>query len=83
MKAIIIMDSIHYILKAEKLLKKYGIKIDLIPVPKEVDSNCGNAIEIKNEEDLFKVNEILKNHKINFKVFKYNEELNFFVEIGG
>ncbi len=83
MSAIIIMDSIHYILKAEKLLKNSGIEVDLIPVPKEIDSNCGNAIEIKKEKDFSKVNEILKNHKFNFKIFKYNEELNFFVELGG
>jgi len=83
MKAIIILESIHFVLKAEKLFKKSGIKVDLIPVPKEIDSNCGNAIEINNEKDLLKVKEILKNHNFNFKIFKFNEELNFFIEYGG
>jgi hypothetical protein len=33
-------------MKAEKLLKGNGIKIDLIPVPREISSDCGVAIEL-------------------------------------
>jgi hypothetical protein len=33
-------------MKAEKLLKEKGIKIDLIPVPREISSDCGVAIEL-------------------------------------
>jgi len=33
-------------MKAEKLLKGKGIKIDLIPVPREISSDCGVAIEL-------------------------------------
>ena len=33
-------------MKAEKLLKGKGLKIDLIPVPREINSDCGVAIEV-------------------------------------
>lgn len=83
-KFIIIMDSIHYILKAEKLLKKSGINdFDIIPVPKEIHSNCGSAIEIENEETFRNVISILNSKNFNFKIFKFNTDLNFYIEIGG
>ena len=42
-------------MKAEKLLKGKGIKIDLIPVPREISSDCGVAIELSadSEEEAF------------------------------
>jgi hypothetical protein len=33
-------------MKAEKLLKGRGIKIDIIPVPREISSDCGVSIEL-------------------------------------
>jgi hypothetical protein len=33
-------------MKAEKLLKGKGIKVDLIPVPREINSDCGVAVEV-------------------------------------
>ena len=81
--SIIIMDSIHYILKAEKILKKYGINnIDLVPVPKEIDSSCGNAIEVE-DSNINKIINILSKHNMNFKIFKFDKNLNFYLEIGG
>jgi hypothetical protein len=38
-------------MKAEKLLKGEGIKIDLIPVPREISSDCGVAIELSAESE--------------------------------
>ena len=80
--SIIIMESIHYILKSEKILKKFGISnIDLVPVPKEIDSSCGNAIEVDDSE-ISKIIDILKKHNINFKIFRFDKNLNFYLEIG-
>ena len=42
---VVILFSIHFVLKAEKLLKKNGISHDVIPVPREISSDCGMAIE--------------------------------------
>ncbi|MBM4349134.1 MAG: DUF3343 domain-containing protein [Deltaproteobacteria bacterium] len=46
MKCVFIFESIHRVMKAEKLLKGKGIKISLIPVPREISSDCGVAIEV-------------------------------------
>lgn len=46
MKCVILFESIHQVMKAEKILKNEGIEMDLIPVPREISSDCGVAIEI-------------------------------------
>jgi hypothetical protein len=38
-------------MKAEKLLKGKGIKIDLIPVPREISSDCGVAVELYEDSE--------------------------------
>jgi hypothetical protein len=38
-------------MKAEKLLKGKGMKVDLIPVPREISSDCGVAIELPAESE--------------------------------
>lgn len=39
-----IFSSIHYVLKAEQLLKQGGIALDVVPVPREISGDCGMAI---------------------------------------
>jgi hypothetical protein len=46
MKCVFLFESVHRVMKAEKLLKGKGIKIELIPVPREINSDCGVAIEV-------------------------------------
>jgi len=46
MKYVFLFESVHRVMKAEKLLKGKGIKIDLIPVPREINSDCGVAVEV-------------------------------------
>ncbi len=46
MKFLLIFSSIHQVMKAEKLLKGRGFKVDLIPMPREISSDCGVAIEV-------------------------------------
>lgn len=43
-KGIILFPSIHYVIKAEKLIKDKGIFFDLIPVPRHFSSDCGVCI---------------------------------------
>jgi len=45
MRCILLLPSIHQVMKAEKVLKGRGIEIDLIPVPREISSDCGVAVE--------------------------------------
>ena len=57
-----IFSSIHFVLKAEKVLKKSGIGVETIPVPRKISSDCGIAISFS-REDLEQVEELLRNKK--------------------
>ena len=51
MKCVFLFESVHRVMKAEKLLKGQGIKVDLIPVPREISSDCGVAVELPAESE--------------------------------
>ncbi|NWG01931.1 MAG: DUF3343 domain-containing protein [Syntrophaceae bacterium] len=51
MKCVFVFESVHRVMKAEKFLKGKGIKIDLIPVPREISSDCGVAIELSGDSE--------------------------------
>jgi len=40
-----VLEAIHYVIKGEKILKKAGLRIGVIPVPREISSDCGMALE--------------------------------------
>ena len=44
--AIVICQSIHDVIHAERVVKEHGMWCDLIPTPREVSSDCGMALEI-------------------------------------
>lgn len=44
-----ILASIHGVLKAEQILERAAVPFELIPVPKEVNPDCGLAIEVSLE----------------------------------
>jgi hypothetical protein len=50
MKCILLFRSVHQVMRAEKLLKGKGFEVSLIPVPREISSDCGVAIEFLCEE---------------------------------
>ena len=43
---IVLFKSVNHAIKAEKILKKRGLKCRLIPVPKEISTSCGVCIRI-------------------------------------
>jgi hypothetical protein len=43
-KLLLLFDSIHDVLRAEKLLKGHSIANELIPVPRNLSSDCGMSI---------------------------------------
>ena len=63
---VFVFHSIHDVMKAEKSLKSSGIPIDIIPVPKQVSSDCGMAISLE-EEYKIRVQDILVEHNIEIK----------------
>ena len=46
LRTVLILESIHQVIRVEKLLKAKGIRIDLIPIPREISSDCGMAVEL-------------------------------------
>jgi hypothetical protein len=47
---VLAFDSIHDVIKAEKVIVRHGIWCDLIPTPRELSSDCGMSIECKSED---------------------------------
>jgi len=45
-----IFHSIHRVMKAEKLLKQQRVEMLLIPVPRQLTSDCGLAIRLRPEQ---------------------------------
>jgi hypothetical protein len=48
--AVILVHSTSYALKAEKVLEKSGIPCKLIPVPRQISSDCGSCVRIRQED---------------------------------
>ena len=63
MKCVLLFSSVHQVMRTEKLLKENGLEVDLIPVPREISSDCGIAVEISTESE-GKALLILKENKI-------------------
>ncbi|HOE18165.1 MAG TPA: DUF3343 domain-containing protein [Syntrophorhabdaceae bacterium] len=43
----LIFLSIHDVLKAEKALKGHNVDMELVPVPRNLSSDCGMCIKLK------------------------------------
>jgi len=41
---VIVFESTHYAISAEKLFKNNGYKFDVIPTPREITHSCGLSI---------------------------------------
>ena len=44
---ILLFDSIHYVLAAERAFGGCGVRCDVVPVPRELSSDCGMAVEFR------------------------------------
>lgn len=61
--AVITFYSTHFALKSEKILQNLNYDFKLIPIPREISSNCGLAVKIKTQEK-DEIEDILKNHNV-------------------
>lgn len=66
MKIIILFESTHSVIKAERLCRKAGLACQAIPVPRTITSDCGIALEI-DEIDKTEVERILNDNFIQSK----------------
>jgi hypothetical protein len=46
MYCVITFDSIHRVMKAEKILKRENISITLRPTPRQISSDCGMVVQV-------------------------------------
>ncbi len=63
---VFVLYSIHDVMKAEFAFKEAGVVYDVIPVPKELSSDCGMALMVLREEE-GKVREIFGRNNLNVK----------------
>lgn len=77
---VIILFSIHFVLKAEKLLLADKIPIDVIPVPRDISSDCGMAIEFPCD-DVDRVQGVLAEGEITIARIYKRENGDGFVEL--
>jgi len=63
---VFVFYCIHDVMKAEKTIKDSGIPVDIIPVPKQVSSDCGMAISLEEEHKL-RVQNMLATYNIDIK----------------
>ncbi|MGD9579010.1 MAG: DUF3343 domain-containing protein [Syntrophorhabdus sp.] len=48
---IILFYTIHDVLRAEKILKKHNIAHELVPVPRNLSSDCGMCVKLPDNRE--------------------------------
>jgi hypothetical protein len=64
-------------MRAEKILKGKGVKVDLIPVPREISSDCGVAVELSMEIKGEALRILEENHLRNIECYLRDREGRF------
>ncbi len=68
-----LLENIHQVMKAEDLLNGKNIFCDLVPVPREISSDCGMAVVV-NRVDIETLEELLSSGGIKIQaLFQYDE----------
>jgi N-acyl-L-homoserine lactone synthetase len=62
-RCIVTFFTVHQALRAEKVLMEAGFKITMIPVPREISSDCGVALAFECEEET-RVKEVLDSNTV-------------------
>jgi hypothetical protein len=71
-RCIITFLTVHQALKAEKVLLKNGFAITMIPVPREISSDCGVALKFECEEEA-RVAKILESNMVKIESMHHLE----------
>jgi hypothetical protein len=61
---VVLFPSVHFALRAEKLMKQRGIPFKLIPVPRHISSDCGICLRFSWDQRE-EVEAVLKEAKVN------------------
>ena len=71
MRIIYIFESLHKLIKADRLLKGNGLVVKVIPVPSNYSSDCGMCLQIEIKDTIL-VENFLNDNCICFKKFSLN-----------
>ena len=71
-RCIITFFTVHQALRAEKVLMEAGFAISMIPVPREISSDCGVALAFECEEEE-KVKKILESNLVKIESIHHLE----------
>lgn len=66
MNYLVVFDSVHQAIRAEKMLLAQGIAIEMVPTPREISASCGQSIAL-GEEAFRKGFQILLQKEISFQ----------------
>ena len=80
-EGLVLFDSIHFVLTAEKLFNERSVECDLVPVPKSLRADCGMAIAFR-RRDLDAVREMLSSRRCRVSAI-YLRTGNGYEETGG
>ncbi len=68
-RTVILFQNTRSVISAEKKCEANNIAIKLIPVPKNISSECGICIEVQN--NLNEITELLTENKISCKISEF------------
>ena len=51
MSQLVAFDSVHQAIRAERLLLKAGVAVELVPTPRELSSDCGFSLRFLPEDE--------------------------------
>ena len=74
MKHLVVFESVHQAIRAEQRLLKAGLRVELLPTPREISASCGQSLSFPADarETLL---EILEQEKIEFRgIYSTNAE---------
>lgn len=66
MNLLIVFDSVHQAIRAEQLLLKAGLQVELMPTPREISISCGQSLSLR-PDDFDIAREILVREKVAFR----------------
>ncbi|HER24693.1 MAG TPA: DUF3343 domain-containing protein [Candidatus Atribacteria bacterium] len=64
--SVVIFFSTSAAIRAESLTEKENLKINLIPIPRHLSSDCGVCLRF-NDEDKAKIEKILQDEKVEYE----------------
>jgi len=71
-RCIVTFFTVHQALRAEKVLMEAGFKITMIPVPREISSDCGVALAFACEDEA-KVKTVLDSNTVKIECIHHME----------